>query len=139
MTARIYTKTGDNGQTGLFGGPRVAKDDPRIEAYGAVDELNALLGLARCEMLPQDIDAILASFQHDLFALGAELATPDPARLGTNWMGPQQIGRLEQAIDEYDAQVPPLSQFILPGGAGERPCCTLPGRFAAGRSGGWSR
>lgn len=117
MTAKIYTKTGDDGQTGLFGGPRVAKDNARIEAYGAVDELNALLGLVRCEPLPADIETLLASFQHDLFALGAELATPDPAKLGTNWIGGKQIGRLEQAIDLHDAQVAPLSQFILPAGS----------------------
>jgi len=117
MTAKIYTKTGDDGQTGLFGGPRVAKDDPRIEAYGAVDELNAVLGLTRCESLPSDLDSLLASFQHDLFALGAELASPDPARLGTNWIGSRQIGRLEAAIDQQDSQLAPLSQFILPGGS----------------------
>ncbi|MCE9557153.1 MAG: cob(I)yrinic acid a,c-diamide adenosyltransferase [Planctomycetes bacterium] len=117
MTAKIYTKTGDDGQTGLFGGPRVAKDDARIEAYGAVDELNALLGLARCESPPAELDELLVEFQHDLFALGAELATPDPAKLGTNWIGASQIGRLEQAIDHHDALVPPLSQFILPGGS----------------------
>jgi len=116
MTAKIYTKTGDDGQTGLFGGPRVAKDDARIEAYGAVDELNALLGLVRCEHLSPEIDTLLAAFQHDLFALGAELASPDPAKLGTNFIGPPQITGLEQAIDHYDALVLPLNQFILPGG-----------------------
>ena len=116
MTANIYTKTGDSGQTGLFGGPRVAKDDARIEAYGAVDELNALLGLVRCESPLPEIDELLSAFQHDLFALGAELATPEPAKLGTNWIGAEQIQRLERAIDLHDALVPPLCQFILPGG-----------------------
>lgn len=117
MPAKIYTKTGDEGETGLFGGPRVAKDDARIEAYGAVDELNALLGLVRCESPLADIDQLLVEFQHDLFALGAELATPDPAKLGTNWIGPRQIGGLEQAIDHHEGLVPPLNQFILPGGS----------------------
>lgn len=116
MSAKIYTKTGDDGKTGLFGGPRVNKDDLRIEAYGAVDELNALLGAVRSESPPPEIDSLLSSIQHDLFALGAELATPEPARLGTNWNCLPQIARLEQAIDEHDALLPPLSQFILPGG-----------------------
>lgn len=117
MTARIYTKAGDDGHTGLFGGARVAKDDPRIEACGAIDELNALLGLVRCETLPQEVDTLLARIQHNLFALGAELSTPDPAKMGTKWIDPPQIAWLEEVIDLYDAQTPPLTQFILPGGS----------------------
>jgi cob(I)alamin adenosyltransferase len=78
MTNKIYTKTGDDGDTGLFGGGRVAKDHPRVEAYGAVDELNAVIGMARsAEMMPR-IDEVLAPVQRDLFALGALLATPRP-------------------------------------------------------------
>ncbi len=75
---KIYTKTGDLGETGLFAGPRVRKDDCRIEAYGTVDELNAVLGLVRGAKFPAEIDAVLAEIQHRLFDLGAELATPDP-------------------------------------------------------------
>ena len=113
---KIYTKTGDDGQTGLFGGPRVAKDDPRIEAYGSVDELNAALGLARCESLPAEIDALLARVQNELFDLGAELATPDPQAHNLATLGPPHIAALEQAIDRHEASLPPLKQFILPGG-----------------------
>lgn len=121
---KIYTKTGDEGETGLYGGPRVRKDHLRIEAFGAVDELNALLGLARCEPLDGntdghsggDTDALLARIQSELFDLGAELASPDPVRLGTKLITAEHIGRLEAAIDACDARLPPLKEFILPGG-----------------------
>jgi cob(I)alamin adenosyltransferase len=113
---KIYTKTGDQGDTGLFGGPRVRKDAPRIEAYGTVDELNAVLGVVRLASLPTDIDALLERIQNELFDLGAELATPDPAKLGLYQLGNDQITVLEQAIDRYEAQLQPLKQFILPGG-----------------------
>lgn len=113
---KIYTKTGDRGDTGLFGGPRVRKDDPRIEAYGTVDELNAVLGLIRCEPLEASLDALLASIQNELFDLGAELATPDPQRLGTHTIAAPHIGRLEAAIDQHEAHLEPLKAFILPGG-----------------------
>ncbi|HTQ38755.1 MAG TPA: cob(I)yrinic acid a,c-diamide adenosyltransferase [Pirellulales bacterium] len=119
---KIYTKTGDAGDTGLFAGPRVRKDDLRIEAYGTVDELNAVLGLVRSHAtvgqakLPAKIDAQLARIQHALFDLGAELATPDPKARGTSFVTPQEIGVLEQAIDGFEAQLPPLKTFILPGG-----------------------
>lgn len=114
---KIYTKTGDAGQTGVFGGPRVDKDDPRIEAYGAVDELNCVLGLARTAALPADIEVVVERLQHDLFSLGAELATPDPAAHGTAWAGPQQVGELEAHIDRFEAGLPVLKEFILPGGS----------------------
>lgn len=114
---KIYTKTGDDGETGLFGGPRVRKDAPRIEAYGAVDELNAVLGLARAETLPPDMDALLASIQNGLFDLGAELATPEPAKMGVSTVGASQIAKLETAIDHYEATLPALKQFVLPGGS----------------------
>jgi cob(I)alamin adenosyltransferase len=113
---KIYTKTGDLGETGLFAGPRVRKDDSRIEAYGTVDELNAILGLARCQKLPSEIDALVAGVQHTLFDLGAELATPDPASRGTDLVSTGQIEALEAAIDKYEATVPTLKTFILPGG-----------------------
>lgn len=114
---KIYTKTGDSGQTGLFAGPRVRKDDVRIEAYGAVDELNAFLGLARTAELPAEIEDFLARVQNELFAVGAELATPDPARHGTAIIGPAEIAALERAIDQLEEDLPPLKQFILPGGS----------------------
>lgn len=114
---KIYTKTGDRGETGLFGGPRVRKDSPRIEAYGTIDELNALLGLARCEPLPADIDRLVGQIQSELFDVGAELATPDPIRHGMAVVGGAEIARLEGAIDHFEATLEPLKQFILPGGA----------------------
>lgn len=114
---KIYTKTGDTGETGLFAGPRVRKDSPRIEACGAVDELNAALGLARTESLPVEIGELLAGIQSELFDLGAQLATPDPASHGTILIKPEHAQRLEAAIDRHDATLPPLKQFILPGGA----------------------
>ena len=128
---KIYTKTGDDGQTGLFGGPRVRKDAPRIEAYGTVDELNAILGMARCEALPAEIGDLLARVQNQLFNLGAELATPQPEKLSIARIGPAEIAALEQAIDHHEATLEPLTQFILPGGTPAPPCCTWPARFAA--------
>ncbi len=113
---KIYTKTGDAGETGLFGGPRVRKDDLRIEAYGTVDELNAFLGLARCEPLPTEIAATIERVQHELFAVGAELATPDPGKHGTSLIQETHIAALEREIDALETKLPPLTQFILPGG-----------------------
>jgi len=114
---KIYTKTGDQGQTGLFGGPRVAKDSPRIEAYGSVDELNAVLGVARAAGVPAAFDAPLARVQNQLFDLGAELAAPDPAKFALAGVTDECIAALEQEIDAWEATLPPLRQFILPGGA----------------------
>jgi cob(I)alamin adenosyltransferase len=113
---KIYTKTGDSGDTGLFGGPRVRKNVPRIEAYGTVDELNAVLGLARSHQLDAEIDSLIKQIQNELFEIGAQLATPDPALHGNALIGTQHIVALESAIDRYDAQLPALKQFILPGG-----------------------
>lgn len=113
---KIYTKTGDEGQTSLFAGPRVGKDHPRIEAYGDVDELNALLGLARSQALPVELDAIVQRIQHTLFAVGAELATPEPEKHGTAMVGPEHIAELEQTIDRLEGTLAPLKNFILPGG-----------------------
>jgi cob(I)alamin adenosyltransferase len=114
---KIYTKTGDTGQTGLFAGPRVEKHHPRIEAYGAVDELNAALGVARAAEPPNDIDELLCQAQHDLFAMGAELATPDPAKVAAAILSDERITALESAIDRFEASLPPLREFILPGGS----------------------
>ena len=113
---KIYTKTGDDGGTGLFGGPRVRKNDPRIEAYGTVDELNAVLGVVRTHEVPGDIDQLLQQMQNELFDLGAELATPEPERFGLKLLGDTHIEQLEQAIDRHEAELEPLKQFILPGG-----------------------
>lgn len=113
---KIYTKTGDRGDTGLFGGPRVAKNDARIEAYGTVDELNSVLGVARAVGLPGEIDLLVERIQNELFSLGAQLATPDPDAHQTALIGPAQIAALEQAIDRFEARLEPLKQFILPGG-----------------------
>ncbi|HWA98153.1 MAG TPA: cob(I)yrinic acid a,c-diamide adenosyltransferase [Pirellulales bacterium] len=113
---KIYTKTGDDGMTGLYGGPRVRKDDLRIDAYGTVDELNALLGLVRTQALAAAEDRLLERIQNELFDLGAELATPDPSRYGTRVLGPGHIGALEQEIDAHETALEPLKAFILPGG-----------------------
>jgi cob(I)alamin adenosyltransferase len=114
---KIYTKTGDDGTTGLFGGERVPKDALRIDAYGTVDELNSVIGLARCYAIDQKADAILNAIQSDLFQLGADLATPlsvSNAKIDRVQHG--DCERLESWIDELDAQLPPLNNFILPGG-----------------------
>ena len=116
---KIYTKTGDGGVTGLFGGPRVPKDDARVEAYGDVDELNAALGAARARGLDPEIDALVAAVQAELFTVGAELATPAGARARSAVppVAPAWTGALEAAIDRFQAELPPLHQFILPGGS----------------------
>ncbi len=113
---KIYTRTGDNGSTGLFGGPRVPKDDARIEAYGTVDELNASIGVARSSSPPATIDSQLEQIQHELFSVGAELATPNPDDHGLRIIGRGHIDRLEQWIDEHEIRLPPLKHFILPSG-----------------------
>lgn len=113
---KIYTKTGDEGKTGLFGGPRVWKDDARIESYGTVDELNAHLGVVRSGDLSEAMDGPLEQVQHSLFAIGAELATPDPEEHGMDRIGLEQVRQLEELIDRFEEQLPPLSQFILPSG-----------------------
>jgi cob(I)alamin adenosyltransferase len=119
--AKIYTRTGDTGETMLFGGGRVRKDDVRVEAMGTVDELNATLGVVRMELArggtaPADLDPLLAQMQHRLFDLGAELATPNPTGSGTNLVNDAHVATLEAAIDRFDAQLEPLREFILPGG-----------------------
>lgn len=113
----IYTKSGDGGDTSLFGGGRVGKDDTRVDAYGEVDELNAVLGLARAEGLGE-MDALAQSLQEQLFTLGSVLATP----LGTKaekhipHIRPEWVHLMERAIDRFDAELRPLASFILPGG-----------------------
>jgi len=113
---KIYTKTGDGGETGLFAGPRVSKDDPRIEAYGTVDELNSFLGVVRTESLPEGMDNLLGHIQNDLFTVGAELATPRPEEQKIVTINEAGIHHLEQNIDHWQSFLPELRQFILPGG-----------------------
>ncbi len=113
---KIYTKSGDDGKTGLFHGPRVSKDDARIEAYGTVDELSSVLGMARSNGLPEDIDTTLERIQHQLFSLGAELATPDPSEHGTALISSTETDWIEETIDRLDGQLEPLTTFILPAG-----------------------
>ncbi len=113
---KIYTKTGDSGATALFGGKRVSKTHMRIEAYGTVDEMNSALGVVRCESLPSEIASLLTTVQHQLFELGAQLATPSDAKQTGCAISTEAIQQIEAAIDKYDAMLTPLRQFILPAG-----------------------
>jgi cob(I)alamin adenosyltransferase len=112
---KIYTRNGDLGETSLFGGARVPKNDARIEAYGTVDELNSIVGLARTTPLPSEVDAVLHDVQHDLFEVGAHLASPGTSRFPG--VDTQRITDLEHAIDAMERELTPLKAFILPGGA----------------------
>lgn len=116
---KIYTKTGDGGETGLFDGTRVSKADPRVDAYGEVDEVNAALGLARAHCGDAEIDGLLAQLQRDLHAVGAVLADPRQAiadRVAKARLGEANVARLEAAIDRHEAELPPLRHFVLAGG-----------------------
>lgn len=116
---KIYTKAGDAGETGLFGGGRVAKDDARVDAYGEVDELNAVLGLARASaQLPQELDALLQRLQDQLFTVGAVMATPAGTK-ASSYLPPLKESwaeDMEQAIDRFEVELPKMTHFILPGG-----------------------
>jgi cob(I)alamin adenosyltransferase len=116
---KIYTKTGDDGETGLWGGLRVSKDAARVQAYGTVDECNAAIGVARVALsaMPvlDDLAELLAGIQHQLFVVGADLATPGAAA-SIPRIGPDEIAFLEQTIDALETDLEPLKQFILPGG-----------------------
>ena len=118
---KIYTKTGDKGETGLFGGARVSKASLRVEAYGDVDELNSALGICRAHLAALDakVDALLGTIQSELFDLGAELATVPhkEVKTGAPLLDDAHIAALERAIDEAEAELEPLRTFILPGGA----------------------
>jgi cob(I)alamin adenosyltransferase len=116
---KIYTKTGDTGETGLFGGARLSKADARVESYGEVDELNSTLGVARAAGLSPSADAVLGRVQLELFDLGAELATTPGKEhnLTTPRIGDTQIEALEAAIDAHDTELDPLTNFVLPGGS----------------------
>ncbi len=116
---KIYTRTGDDGTTGLFGGARVRKDDPRVEAYGTVDEVGAAIGMARAALrCPPELDALLGQLQDDLFTLGAELAcVPGKEdKLRMRLLDESDGERLERAIDEAEEGLPPLKSFVLAGG-----------------------
>jgi cob(I)alamin adenosyltransferase len=120
MTLRIYTRTGDTGQTALFGGGKVAKDHPRVAAYGDVDELNSTIGMARATEPVEFSDALLEAVQRDLFSIGGHLATPDPDKvrvaLAKAELQADRVAQFERTIDAADAELPPLKAFILPGG-----------------------
>jgi cob(I)alamin adenosyltransferase len=113
----IYTRTGDRGETDLLGGPRVPKDTARLEVCGDLDELDAWLGLARCEPLPAGAAALLEQIERRMVAVRAELATAPPALPGAAAVGSRDVAAIEQAIDRYEAKLDPLEAFILPGGS----------------------
>jgi cob(I)alamin adenosyltransferase len=117
---KIYTRTGDSGETGLFDGTRVPKSNPRVATYGEVDELGACLGVARAVGLEEDLAAMLEQIQRDLFAIGARLADPArriAGRVTKAAVGGQEVGRLESWIDTLETELPPLRRFILAGGS----------------------
>lgn len=118
---KIYTKTGDDGTTGLFGGARVKKTSSRVEAYGTVDELNATLGVARATTLDPFAEGVLAQVQVDLFTLGAELACVPgkEEKLSMRLLDDDDAARLEHAIDDAEKELPPLKSFVLPGGSAQ--------------------
>jgi cob(I)alamin adenosyltransferase len=116
---KIYTKTGDRGETGLFGGARVSKASARVDAYGELDELNSVIGLVRSEPFDAEVDALLARVQSRLFDLGAELATAPDSKvsLGIPLVGEEEVQLLERAIDRAEVELAPLKTFVLPGGS----------------------
>jgi cob(I)alamin adenosyltransferase len=109
--SKITTRTGDAGDTGLGDGSRVSKDHPRVRALGELDELNSALGLLVADELPAEVSELLGEVQHDLFDLGGEISIP-----GHSMLGDAQVARLDAAIEQWNAALPPLKEFILPGG-----------------------
>jgi cob(I)alamin adenosyltransferase len=116
--SKIYTRTGDDGTTGLGDGTRVPKDDPRVEAYGTVDELNAQLGVVLASELPPEVRAVLTRVQHELFDLGSELCVPGYAAIAE-----PMVTQLEGDLDGFNAALPALEEFILPGGGAPAAHC----------------
>jgi cob(I)alamin adenosyltransferase len=112
---KVYTRTGDRGETSLVGGRRVRKDSARVDAYGDVDELNSLLGVVRAHMGDSPANRLLAEIQNELFTVGADLASP--LEIKAPRIEPDHIARLERAIEEWNRALPPLREFVLPGGA----------------------
>jgi cob(I)alamin adenosyltransferase len=115
---KIYTKTGDKGDTGLYGGDRIGKDSARINAYGTVDECNALIGIVRTFDIDRELDEMLDHIQHQLFIVGSDLATPGE-RSAVIRIDRDEVKRLEKWIDRWQESLPPLKQFVLPGGCRE--------------------
>jgi cob(I)alamin adenosyltransferase len=118
--SRIYTRTGDDGSTGLGDGSRVGKDSARVSAYGTVDEANSTIGLLLASDVPDDIRELLTMVQHQLFDLGGELCIPGHAAIED-----ADIDRLEQRLDHYNDALPPLKEFILPGGGDAAARCHI--------------
>jgi cob(I)alamin adenosyltransferase len=118
--SKIYTRTGDQGQTGLGDGSRISKNAVRIEAFGSVDELNSVLGMVLSKPVPDTARAVLTETQHRLFDLGGELSIP-----GYSLLGPEHVEYLEQRLDEMNAELPMLEEFILPGGCEAAAVCHL--------------
>ncbi len=116
--SKIYTRTGDDGTTGLGDGTRVSKDSPRVEAYGTVDELNSVIGLLLTHTLPEEIHECLVGVQHRLFDLGGELCLP-----GHTAIKQHHVNELEQVLDDLNANLSPLKDFILPGGSAAAAVC----------------
>ncbi len=122
---KIYTKTGDEGTTGLFGGDRVSKDNARIEAYGTVDELNSNIGYLRTKVKDADIDAYLSLMQVSLFTVGSQLATPHHKKLSVKPICDADINEVESQIDKLESMIDPLQTFILPGGHESSAFCQI--------------
>ncbi|MGA8904286.1 MAG: cob(I)yrinic acid a,c-diamide adenosyltransferase [Candidatus Bathyarchaeia archaeon] len=115
--AKIYTRTGDKGETGLVGGARVPKDSLRVDAYGSVDELNSVLGIARAFIRDRELDGLLSELQNDLFVLGADLAsTAEHQQRNVPRISKEKVIGMENTIDKFEAELQPLRAFILPGG-----------------------
>ncbi len=114
----IYTRTGDKGETGLADGSRIAKDSFRVEAIGDVDELNSHIGVILSHSIPESVQECLEGLQHDLFHIGGELATP-----GRKSVGSEDVSALEKILDGFNAELPPLKEFVLPGGGPAAAAC----------------
>jgi cob(I)alamin adenosyltransferase len=120
VRVKIYTRTGDTGETALFGGGRVSKDHPRTAAYGDVDELNSAIGVARATAPTELFDELLEGIQRDLFAIGGQLATPEPEKvakaIAKAVLPPERVESFERVMDDAEGELPPLRAFVLPGG-----------------------
>ena len=112
---KIYTRTGDDGTTGLQGGSRISKSNYRIKAYGAVDEINAKIGIIISNKIDEDINDLLLKIQNDLFVVGSDLSNPDLSDK-KNRVNPEMIENIEKSIDQFEKDLPPITNFILPGG-----------------------